>query len=103
MNNNQEPNYNCDGVDLNIYTFKRDEEIEYYADKLDFLREFHKDKYNLIITVIEMCSIINHDITNFKKENEKNILIRKISKMQNKKDLRVIKKIVDSFTILQNQ
>ena len=71
MNNNQEPNYNCDGVDLNIYTLKRDDEIEYYADKLDFLKEAHKDKYNIAITVIEMCSIINHDVTNFEKEYKK--------------------------------
>ena len=71
MNNNQEPNYNCDGVDLNIYTLKKDEEIEYYADRLEFLKYAHKDKYNVAITVIEMCSIINHDVTNFEKEYKK--------------------------------
>lgn len=97
MNNNQEPNYNFEGVDLNIYTVKRNDEIEYYADKLDFLRESNKEKYKMATTVIEMCSNIDHDITDFKNEYEKNILIRNISKMQNKKNIRTIKRIVDTF------
>ena len=54
MKKYQEPNYNIDGVDLNIYTVKRDDDIEYYADKLDYLKEFHKDKYNMIAMIIEM-------------------------------------------------
>ena len=29
MKKYQEPNYNIDGVDLNIYTVKRDDDIEY--------------------------------------------------------------------------
>lgn len=97
MNNNQRPNYNCEGVDLNIYTAKRNDEIEYYADKLDFLRESNKEKYKIAITIIEMCSNISHDIADFKNEYEKNILIRNISKIKNKKNIRTIKKIVDSF------
>lgn len=31
-------NYNCEGVDLNIYTARRSEDIEYYADKLNYLK-----------------------------------------------------------------
>lgn len=104
MKKYQEPNYNIDGVDLNIYTVKRDDDIEYYADKLDYLKEFHKDKYNMIAMIIEMTSIIEHDVitcndkTIFNEDiYNKNILIREISRMKSKKNIKVIKNIVSTF------
>ena len=104
MKKYQEPNYNINGVDLNIYTVKRDEDIEYYADKLDYLKEFHKDKYNMIAMIIEMTSIIEHDVitcndkTIFNEDiYNKNILIREISRMKSKKNIKVIKNIVSTF------
>lgn len=104
MKKYQEPNYNIDGVDLNIYTVKRDDDIEYYADKLDYLKEFHKDKYNMIAMIIEMTSIIEHDVitcndkTIFNEDiYNKNILIREISRMESKKNIKVIKNIVSAF------
>lgn len=100
----QEPNYNINGVDLNIYTVKRDDDIEYYADKLDYLKEFHKDKYNMIAMIIEMTSIIEHDVitcndkTIFNEDiYNKNILIREISRMESKKNIKVIRNIVSTF------
>ncbi len=104
MKKYQEPNYNINGVDLNIYTVKRDDDIEYYADKLDYLKEFHKDKYNMIAMIIEMTSIIEHDVitcndkTIFNEDiYNKNILIREISRMKSKKNIKVIKNIVSTF------
>lgn len=104
MKKYQEPNYNIDGVDLNIYTVKRDDDIEYYADKLDYLKEFHKDKYNMIAMIIEMTSIIEHDVitcndkTIFNEDiYNKNRLIREISRMESKKNIKVIKNIVSAF------
>ena len=104
MKKYQEPNYNIDGVDLNIYTVKRDDDIEYYADRLDYLKEFHKDKYNMIAMIIEMTSIIEHDVitcndkTIFNEDiYNKNILIREISRMKSKKNIKVIKNIVSTF------
>lgn len=94
MKKYQEPNYNINGVDLNIYTVKRDDDIEYYADKLDYLKEFHKDKYNMIAMIIEMTSIIEHDVITC---NDKNMLISKISRMESKKNIKVIKNIVSTF------
>lgn len=94
MKKYQEPNYNIDGVDLNIYTVKRDDDIEYYADKLDYLKEFHKDKYNMIAMIIEMTSIIEHDVITC---DDKNMLIRKISRMESKKNIKVIRNIVSTF------
>ena len=94
MKKYQEPNYNIDGVDLNIYTVKRDADIEYYADKLDYLKEFHKDKYNMIAMIIEMTSIIEHDVITC---NDKNMLIKEISRMESKKNIKVIKNIVNTF------
>ena len=94
MKKYQEPNYNIDWVDLNIYTVKRDDDIEYYADRLDYLREFHKDKYNMIAMIIEMTSIIEHDVITC---NDKNMLISKISRMESKKNIKVIKNIVSTF------
>nr|DAU88685.1 MAG TPA: hypothetical protein [Caudoviricetes sp.] len=94
MKKYQEPNYNIDGVDLNIYTVKRDDDIEYYADRLDYLKEFHKDKYNMIAMIIEMTSIIEHDVITC---NDKNMLISKISRMESKKNIKVIKNIVSTF------
>ena len=94
MKKYQEPNYNINGVDLNIYTVKRDDDIEYYADKLDYLKEFHKDKYNMIAMIIEMTSIIEHDFITC---NDKNMLISKISRMESKKNIKVIKNIVSTF------
>ena len=104
MKKYQEPNYNINGVDLNIYTVKIDDDIEYYADKLDYLKEFHKDKYNMIAMIIEMTSIIEHDVitcndkTIFNEDiYNKNILIREISRMKSKKNIKVIKNIVSTF------
>ena len=104
MKKYQEPNYNINGVDLNIYTVKRDDDIEYYADRLDYLKEFHKDKYNMIAMIIEMTSIIEHDVitcndkTIFNEDiYNKNILIREISRMKSKKNIKVIKNIVSTF------
>lgn len=104
MKKYQEPNYNIDGVDLNIYTVKRDDDIEYYADKLDYLKEFHKDKYNMIAMIIEMTSIIEHDVitcndkTIFNEDiYNKNILIREISKMKSKKNIVIIEKKVKAI------
>lgn len=94
MKKYQEPNYNIDGVDLNIYTVKRDDDIEYYADRLDYLKEFHKDKYNMIAMIIEITSIIEHDVITC---NDKNMLISKISRMESKKNIKVIKNIVSTF------
>ena len=94
MKKYQEPNYNIDGVDLNIYTVKRDDDIEYYADRLDYLKEFHKDKYNMIAMIIEMTSIIEHDVITC---NDKNMLISEISRMESKKNIKVIKNIVSTF------
>ena len=94
MKKYQEPNYNIDGVDLNIYTVKRDDDIEYYADRLDYLKEFHKDKFNMIAMIIEMTSIIEHDVITC---NDKNMLISKISRMESKKNIKVIKNIVSTF------
>ena len=94
MKKYQEPNYNIDGVDLNIYTVKRDDDIEYYADRLDYLKVFHKDKYNMIAMIIEMTSIIEHDVITC---NDKNMLISKISRMESKKNIKVIKNIVSTF------
>ena len=94
MKKYQEPNYNIDGVDLDIYTVKRDDDIEYYADRLDYLKEFHKDKYNMIAMIIEMTSIIEHDVITC---NDKNMLISKISRMESKKNIKVIKNIVSTF------
>lgn len=104
MKKYQEPNYNVDGVDLNIYTAKRAEDIEYYADKLDYLKEFHKDKYNMIAMIIEMTSIIEHDVNIYNDKNifnediyNKNYVIREISRMESKKNIKVIKNIVSTF------
>ena len=104
MKKYQEPNYNIDGVDLNIYTVKRDDDIEYYADILDYLKEFHKDKYNMIAMIIEMTSIIEHDVitcndkTIFNEDiYNKNILIREISKMKSKKNIVIIEKMVKAI------
>ena len=104
MKKYQEPNYNIDGVDFNIYTVKRDDDIEYYADKLDYLKEFHKDKYNMIAMIIEMTSIIEHDVitcndkTIFNEDiYNKNILIREISKMKSKKNIVIIEKMVKAI------
>lgn len=94
MKKYQEPNYNIDGVDLNIYTVKRDDDIEYYADKLDYLKEFHKDKYNMIAMIIEMTSIIEHDVITC---DDKNMLIREISRMESKENIKVIRNIVSTF------
>ncbi len=94
MKKYQEPNYNIDGVDLNIYTVKRDDDIEYYADKLDYLKEFHKDKYNMIAMIIEMTSIIEHDVITC---NDKNMLISEISGMESKKNIVIIEKMVKAI------
>lgn len=94
MKKYQEPNYNIDGVDLNIYTVKRDDDIEYYADKLDYLKEFHKDKYNMIAMIIEMTSIIEHDVITC---NDKNMLISEISRMESKKNIVIIEKMVKTI------
>lgn len=94
MKKYQEPNYNIDGVDLNIYTVKRDADIEYYADKLDYLKEFHKDKYNMIAMIIEMTSIIEHDVITC---NDKNMLISEISRMESKKNIVIIEKMVKAI------
>lgn len=104
MKKYKKPNYNVDGVDLNIYTVKRAEDIEYYADKLDYLKEFHKDKYNMIAMIIEMTSIIQHDVNVYNDKNifnediyNKNYIIREISSMESKKNIKVIKNIVSTF------
>lgn len=94
MKKYQEPNYNIDGVDLNIYRVKRDDDIEYYADKLDYLKEFHKDKYNMIAMIIEMTSIIKHDVITC---NDKNMLISEISRMESKKNIVIIEKMVKAI------
>lgn len=101
MKKYQEPNYNIDGVDLNIYTVKRDDDIEYYADKLDYLKAYHKDKYNMITMIIEMTSIIQHNVNAYNDENifnkdifDKNFLIREISSMKNKRNIRVLRNLV---------
>lgn len=101
MKKYQEPNYNIDGVDLNIYTVKRDDDIEYYADTLDYLKAYHRDKYNMIAMIIEMTSIIQHDVNVYNDENifnkeifDKNFLIREISSMKNKRNIRVLRNLV---------
>ena len=94
MKKYQEPNYNIDGVDLNIYTVKRDDDIEYYADKLDYLKAYHKDKYNMITMIIEMTSIISHDVNNVEDNYEKNYVIREISQIKNKKGIRFVRDVV---------
>lgn len=94
MKKYQEPNYNIDGVDLNIYTVKRDDDIEYYADRLDYLKEFHRDKYNMITAIIEMSSIISHDVNNVEDNYEKNYVIREISQIKNKKGIRFVRDVV---------
>ena len=104
MKKYQEPNYNIDGVDLNIYTVKRDDDIEYYADKLDYLKAYHKDKYNMITMIIEMTSIIQHNVNAYNDENifnkdifDKNFVIREISRSKSARDVRIIKNIIKSF------
>lgn len=99
MKKYQEPNYNIDGVDLNIYTVKRDDDIEYYADKLEYLKAYHKDKYNMITMIIEMTSIIQHNVNAYNDENifnkdifDKNFVIREISRAKSARDVRIIKK-----------
>lgn len=94
MKKYQEPNYNIDGVDMNIYTVKRDDDIEYYADRLDYLKEFHRDKYNMITAIIEMSSIISHDVNNVEDNYEKNYVIREISQIKNKKGIRFVRDVV---------
>lgn len=94
MKKYQEPNYNIDGVDLNIYTVKRDDDIEYYAGRLDYLKEFHRDKYNMITAIIEMSSIISHDVNNVEDNYEKNYVIREISQIKNKKGIRFVRDVV---------
>lgn len=94
MKKYQEPNYNHEGVDLNIYTVKRDDDIEYYADRLDYLKEFHRDKYNMITAIIEMSSIISHDVNNVEDNYEKNYVIREISQIKNKKGIRFVRDVV---------
>lgn len=101
MKNYQEPNYNHEGVDLNIYTAKRDDDIEHYADTLDYLKAYHRDKYNMIAMIIEMTSIIQHDVNVYNDENifnkeifDKNFLIREISSMKNKRNIRVLRNLV---------
>lgn len=94
MKKYQEPNYNHEGVDLNIYTAKRDDDIEYYADRLDYLKEFHRDKYNMITAIIEMSSIISHDVNNVEDNYEKNYVIREISQIKNKKGIRFVRDVV---------
>lgn len=94
MKKYQEPNYNHEGVDLNIYTARRSDDIEYYADKLDYLKECHRDKYNMITTIIEMSSIISHDVNNVEDNYEKNYVIREISQIKNKKGIRFVRDVV---------
>lgn len=87
-------NYNFEGVDLNIYTARRAEDIEYYADKLDYLKEFHTDKYNMITEIIEMSSIITHDIKNIDNNFEKNYIIREISRVEDPKNIITLERII---------
>ena len=94
MKKYQEPNYNHEGVDLNIYTAKRADDVEYYADRLDYLKEFHRDKYNMITAIIEMSSIISHDVNNVEDNYEKNYVIREISQIKNKKGIRFVRDVV---------
>lgn len=94
MKKYQEPNYNIDGVDMNIYTVKRDDDIEYYADKLDYLKESHRDKYNMIAAIIEMSVLIQHDVIDFNYNSTKNSLINEISRMKNKMNIRHLHNVV---------
>lgn len=94
MKKYQEPNYNHEGVDLNIYTAKRADDVEYYADRLDYLKEFHRDKYNMITAIIEMSSIISHDVNNVEDNYEKNYVIREVSQIKNKRNIRVLRNLV---------
>lgn len=94
MKKYQEPNYNHEGVDLNIYTARRADDIEYYADKLDYLKEYHRDKYNMITAIIEMSSIIEYDVNDFEGNYEKNYVIREISQIKNKRNIRVLRNLV---------
>lgn len=103
MTKQKESNYNFEGVDLNIYTARRAEDIEYYADKLEYLKEYYIDKYNMITEIIEMSAIITHDIRNVSDNIEKNILIREISSVKGQKNIKKIKAIVDAIINKMNE
>ena len=98
MKKYQEPNYNHEGVDLNIYTARRADDIEYYADRLDYLKEFHRDKYNMITAIIEMSVLIQHDVNDFNNDNlTKNYLINRITRMKKKRDIMVLNSLARSL------
>ena len=48
----------------------------------------------MIAMIIEMTSIIEHDVITC---DDKNMLIRKISRMESKKNIKVIRNIVSTF------
>lgn len=91
-------NYNFEGVDLNIYTAKRSDDIEYYADKLDYLKESHRGRYNMITDIIEMSWMVTHDLKNIDDNYEKNQIIRQVSSLEDEKILRTLNKIIGAFT-----
>ncbi|MCJ8342344.1 MAG: hypothetical protein MJH09_05785 [Cetobacterium sp.] len=93
----KEPNYNSEGVDLNIYTVRRCDEIEEYADILDYIKGANKAYYNMITTMIEMCYVIKHDIKDFKHNGRKNRAIRNISLIENKRHLDILKGLSEEF------
>lgn len=93
----KEPNYNSEGVDLNIYTARRCQEIEDYADILDYIKETNKAYYNMITTMIEMCYVIKHDIKDCKNNGIKNRAIRNISRIKDERHLNILKYISEDF------
>lgn len=97
MEKQNRSNYNFEGVDLNIYTVRRSDDIEYYADKLDYLKEFHEERYKMITELIEMSLIITHDVRNINDNMEKNYLIRDISMVKGQKNIKIIKAMVKAI------
>lgn len=91
------PNYNYEGVDLNIYTVKKHDDIEYYSERLDFLRESKENYYNMVTTMIEMFCMIDHDVKD-EKNYERNYTIRQLSKMRDEKFLKVISRILNAYS-----
>lgn len=92
------PNYNSEGVDINRYTLRRHEEVEHYADTLDYLRESNKFYYDMITTMISMCALIDYDVRDWENNISKNSAIKSLLRLKDKKNFRTVKQIIYAFS-----
>lgn len=74
-----------------------EEDIKWYTEKLEYLKECNPKYYDMVTTIIEMSVLLPYDITDYDENLVRNTLIRNIAMETNERRINILKGFINGL------